>query len=206
MTTVHEPTQPESGMGTVPEVLRVTAPGRKRGCSSVLRWIVESIVLIAFAYLLATGVKNYVVQPFVIPTGSMIPTIKINDYILAEKLSFRFIRNPRPGDIVVFDDPGAQHPQLIKRVIAGPGQIIDIRDRRVFVDGKPIAEPYVYGKPTAWGTVALPLTVPEGQVWLMGDNRPSSSDSRFFGAQPIKNVRGRAFWTYWPVKSFGSLD
>jgi signal peptidase I len=206
MTAVQEPTQPGSDTGTERDVQREPAPIRRRGCASILRWILESILLIAFAYLVATGVKNYVVQPFVIPTGSMIPSIEINDYILAEKISFRFIRDPRPGDIVVFDDPGAQHPQLIKRVIAGPGQIIDIRDRRVFVDGKPVAEPYVYGKPTAWGTVALPLTVPEGQVWLMGDNRPNSSDSRFFGAQPIKSVRGRAFWTYWPMKSFGSLD
>jgi len=174
--------------------------------TSMLRWGIETVLLILFAFLLATGIKTYVIQPFVIPTGSMIPTIEVGDYVLAEKLSFRFFRDPRPGDVVVFDDPNAQHPQLIKRVIAGPGQVVDIQGNRVFVDGKPITEPYVHGELTTLGTVPLPLTVPDSQLWLMGDNRPNSGDSRFFGTQPMKNVRGRAFWTYWPLDSFGSLD
>jgi signal peptidase I len=150
--------------------------------------------------------KAYVVQPFVIPTGSMIPTIEVGDYVLAEKITFRLIHNPRPGDIVVFDDPNGQLPQLIKRVVAVDGQTVELRGDVVYVDGRPLDEPYVRGALTMPGSVPLPLTVPAGQVWLMGDNRPSSSDSRFFGPVNVETVRGRAFWTYWPLGAFGPLN
>lgn len=170
------------------------------------RWLLETVLLVALAFALAQGIKTFLVQPFVIPTGSMIPTIQIGDRVLADKLVFRFFREPQVGDIVVFDDPSGEHPQLIKRVIATAGQTVDIDDGRVLIDGQAIEEPYVYGKPTDPGSVEMPLTVPDGQVWLMGDNRPASGDSRFFGPQATQNVRGRAFWTYWPPKSFGRLD
>jgi signal peptidase I len=116
------------------------------------------------------------------------------------------MREPEAGDIVVFDDPSGQHPQLIKRVIAVGGQTVDVREGTVYVDGKALDEAYTHGKPSEPGSVPLPTAVPEGYVWLMGDNRPESGDSRFFGPQPIESVRGRAFWTYWPLSRFGDLD
>ena len=174
--------------------------------TSVGRWLVETALLLIVAFVLAQGVKTFVVQPFVIPTGSMTPTIGIGDYVLAEKLTYRFAHPPRQGDIVVFDDPMRQHPQLIKRVIATEGQTVDIRDSRVYVDGKPLSEPYARGLLTQPGTVTTPVVVPSGQVWLMGDNRPNSGDSRFFGPRPVSSVHGRAFWTYWPPSEFAPLD
>ncbi len=173
------------------------------------RWLFETAVLIALAFLLAQGIKWFIVQPFVIPTGSMIPTIEIGDRVLAEKLTYRFSRAPQYGDIVVFDDPTGQHPQLIKRVIATEGQVVAIKGGKVIVDGKTLDEPYTHGKPTdpppnqpdGWSTV-----VPAGNVWLMGDNRPNSGDSRFFGPRPVSTVRGRGFWTYWPPDRFGALQ
>lgn len=174
--------------------------------SSFGRWLIETVVLVALAFALAQGIKAYVVQPFIIPTGSMIPTIEIGDRILADKLVFRFTREPQAGDIVVFDDPSDQHPQLIKRVIAVAGQTVDIRDGKVVVDGETLDEPYTYGKETVPGTEDLPVTVPDGELWLMGDNRPESGDSRFFGSRPVSSVRGRAFWTYWPPNRFGKLQ
>lgn len=170
------------------------------------RWLVETALLVLLAFALAQGIKAFIIQPFVIPTGSMRPTIMEEDRVLAEKITYRFNRKPEVGDIVVFDDPMAQHPQLIKRVIAVAGQTVDVQDDAVYVDGEPLSEPYVHGKPTLPGTIALPVTVPEGQVWLMGDNRPNSGDSRFFGPRPVESVRGRAFWTYWPPSRFGALD
>lgn len=170
------------------------------------RWLIETILLVALAFALAQGIKAYVVQPFVIPTGSMIPTIEIGDRVLAEKLTYRFSGDPERGDIVVFDDPAAGRPQLIKRVIAVGGQTVDIQDGQVLIDGEPIDEPYTHGTRTDPGTVELPFTVPEGSVWLMGDNRPNSGDSRYFGPRPLEAIRGKAFWTYWPPGRFGTLQ
>jgi len=168
------------------------------------RWLIETVLMVALAFLLAQGIKTFIVQPFVIPTGSMEPTIMTGDRVLAEKISYRFA-DPQRGDIVVFDDPMGQHPQLIKRVIAVEGQTVDIQDGQVLINGAPIDEPYLHGVDTQPGTEALPLTIPEGQVWLMGDNRPNSGDSRYIGAQPVSAIRGRAFAVYWPLGRIGPL-
>lgn len=172
--------------------------------SSFGRWLLETVVMIALAFLLAQGIKTFIIQPFVIPTGSMEPTIMTGDRVLAEKISLWF-REPRQGDIVVFDDPTGRHPQLIKRVIAVPGQTVDIQDGTVIVDGSPLEEPYVQGNVTDAGTVPLPLTLAEDEVWLMGDNRPNSGDSRFMGPISESIVQGRAFAIYWPLSRMGSL-
>lgn len=194
--------------GTVPgqtDVVPVRDEGTGEGHGSFGRWLLETVVLVAVAFVLAQGIKAYLVQPFVIPTGSMRPTILEQDRVLAEKITYRFLREPAPGDVVVFDDPMGQHPQLIKRVIAVGGDTVDIRDGVVYIDGEPLSEPYTHGKPTLPGSVELPITIPEGYVWLMGDNRPNSGDSRFFGPQPTKVVTGRAVWRYWPPDRFGPL-
>lgn len=174
--------------------------------TSIGRWLIETAFLVLLAFALAQGIKAFIVQPFVIPTGSMRPTILEQDYVLAEKLTYRFSRGPEVGDVVVFDDPMGQHPQLIKRVIAVAGQTVDVHDDAVYVDGNRLDEPYTYGKPTEPGTVSLPVTLAEDEVWLMGDNRPNSGDARFFGPRPVSTVRGRAFWTYWPLSRFGRLQ
>ena len=176
---------------------------------SLSRWLREMIVLIVLAFVIAQGTKAFALQPFIIPSGSMIPTIELNDRVLAEKLTYRFFRPPRQGEIVVFDNPDSMNrveKVFIKRVIATAGQTVEIRDSRIWVDGVALDEPYTHGTSTEFGTVNLPLTVPSGQVWLMGDNRPGSGDSRFFGPQPVSKVRGRAFLTYWPPERFGTLD
>lgn len=188
-----------------PELLTDERPGKQED-TSVGRWLVETALLVLLAFALAQGIKTFIIQPFVIPTGSMRPTIMEEDRVLAEKLTYRFSRSPEVGDIVVFDDPMGQHPQLIKRVIAVSGQTVDVRDDTVIVDGEPLDEPYVHGLPTTPGSIALPVQVAEDEVWLMGDNRPNSGDSRFFGPRPVSTVRGRAFWTYWPPSRFGALD
>lgn len=173
------------------------------------RWLAETILLVLLAVVLAQGIRTFLLESFVIPSGSMIPTIQLGDRVLGEKVTFRFVRKPERGEIVVFDNPQrAQMPEIkffIKRVIATEGQKVDIRDGAVFVDGEELQEPYVHGQKTLPGTVSTPITIPDGQVWLMGDNRNNSGDSRFFGPVTVSAVRARAFWTYWPVGNMGTL-
>jgi len=186
---------------TAPE----TPPAREE--TSMLRWLIETALLVLLAFALAQGIKVFLVQPFVIPTGSMIPTIEIGNRVLAEKLTFRFSRPPRYDDIVVFADPKGQHPALIKRTIAVGGQTVDLRDGFVYVDGVKLSEPYTHGQRSdpLDSSITYPYRVPDGNIWVMGDNRTNSGDSRYFGPIALSAVQGHAVWTYWPPKAFGEL-
>jgi signal peptidase I len=177
--------------------------------TSLLRWLLETALLVVLAIALAYAIRTVLVEPFIVPTGSMIPTIQIDNRVLAEKVTYRFIHPPRYGEIVVFPDPKGEHPHLIKRVIATGGQTVDLRGGKVFVDGKELYEPYTYGKPSdplPNMSIRFPYRVPEGQVWVMGDNRTNSADSRAFGAIAIESVQGHGIWTYWPLEHFGKLE
>jgi len=178
--------------------------GHRRKSPGVGRWLLETVFMIALAFLLAQGIKAFILQPFIIPTGSMEPTIMVGDRVLAEKISYRFSQ-PAVGDIVVFDDPGGVYPQLIKRIVAVEGQTIDIRDGKVYIDNELLSESYVANSVTQVASAELPVTIPEDHVWLMGDNRPNSSDSRVFGTQPVESIKARAFAIYWPIARWGEL-
>lgn len=171
---------------------------------SFLRWIAELVLLVGLAFVLAMGIRTYVVQPFYIPTGSMIPTLQIGDRVLVSKFVYRFAE-PERGDIVVFTSPNGEGPDLIKRVVAVGGQTIDIQEGRIIVDGEEVDEPFVNPQGIDDSSLIEPLTVPEGQVFLMGDNRANSTDSRYFGPQPVDHILGRAFYIYWPLSELGSL-
>jgi signal peptidase I len=143
----------------------------------------------------------------------MQPTIEINDRVFAEKVSYHF-SSVRPGDIVTFSDPepGYQDRVLIKRVIATGGQTIDLQDGKVLVDGQILDEPYTHGKESAplpmqlpGVTLKFPYTVPEGEIWVMGDNRTNSADSRYFGPIDETSVLGHAVLRIWPLDRFGLL-
>jgi signal peptidase I len=204
---VARPNEPEEGPRPASDSPQAAGQASSRE-TSFGRWLLETALLVVLAFVLAQGIKTFVVQPFVIPTGSMIPTIEEGDRVIAEKLTYRFFGEPEAGDVVVFDDPTGQNPQLIKRVIAVEGQTLDVREGLVYVDEEQLSEPYVHGLPTdaGSGAVTFPMVIPDNEVFLMGDNRPNSGDSRFFGPQPIENVHGRAVWTYWPLDRFGPLD
>jgi signal peptidase I len=177
--------------------------------TSLGRWLLETLVLIALAVALAYGIRTVLVEPFIVPTGSMIPTIQIDNRVLAEKITYRFVHSPRYGEIVVFPDPNGEHPHLIKRVIATAGQTVDLRGGRVFVDGRELSEPYTHGLPSnplPGSSIRFPYRVAEGQLWVMGDNRTNSADSRVFGAIAVESVQGHGIWTYWPLSEFGSLE
>jgi signal peptidase I len=171
------------------------------------RWLVEFVVLVGLAVLLAMGIKAWVVQPFFIPSGSMIHTLEINDRVLVNKFIYRF-GAPKPGNVVVFAGPvgpSGTDEDLIKRVIAVGGQTVDIRDGYVYVNGKKLDEPYVTPANRDKYTLPAPVKIPAGYIWVMGDNRGNSADSRVIGPQPVSRVLGQAFVIYWPIDRLRGL-
>jgi len=131
----------------------------------------------------------------------MEPSLHSDQRLLVEKVSYRF-HGPRRGDIVVVDVPSSRVP-LIKRVIGLSGETIAIRDNRVLIDGVPLAESYLTN--TRQGNYG-PTEIPAGHVFVMGDNRGASNDSRSFGPVPVDRVVGRAWVSYWPVEEWGFVD
>lgn len=179
---------------------------------SFTRTLIDVIVIIAVAILLTWGVRSFVMQPFEIPSGSMEDTIEIGDRVFSERVSYYF-SDIQQGDIITFTDPTNSNQTLIKRVIARGGQTVDLIDGAVYVDGVALDEPYTEGKvsdplPTTYQgqTISYPYTVPTGYLWVMGDNRTNSSDSRYFGAIPESSVSGHAFFVYWPLSHVGALN
>jgi len=189
-------------------------------------WI-ELPILVLVALVVAVVIKTFLVQAFFIPSGSMRPTLEIGDRVLVNKLSYAW-SEPVLGDVVVFEPPwgqtqtdetlfdalvrhvgeslGLRSPDiedLIKRVIAVGGETVEIRDNRLFIDGAPIAEPYVF--PGSRMPDFGPVTVPEGRVLVMGDNRSHSKDGRVFGPIPVDSIVGKAFVRIWPLNRLGGL-
>jgi len=180
---------------------------------STFREYAEAIVM---ALLLALFIRTFIVQAFKIPSGSMIPTLLIGDHILVNKLAYGIrvpfvedyairYRAPQRGDVVVFIFPEDHSKDFIKRVIAVGGETVEIRGKKVFVNGKPIDDPHAHFEGSEIpGAASLanqdeygPKTVPENHVFVMGDNRDRSHDSRFWGFVNIDDIRGKAFLIYW---------
>lgn len=172
-----------------------------------VRSAVEWLAVIVGALAVALLVKTFLLQAFFIPSASMEPTLRVGDRVLVNKLSYR-LHDVHRGDIIVFERPEGEQNRsvrdLIKRVIALPGETIEIRDNQVIIDGRVLGEPYL---PPGTVTAGLdePVTVPEGHVFVMGDNRDDSRDSRFFGAIPEDRIVGRAFVRVWPPTHLGLL-
>ena len=164
----------------------------------------EYLVILLVSFALVFGfVRPFVVEAFWIPSGSMIPTLQINDRVLVNKFIYRFTE-PKPGDIVVFQSVEDEDTDLIKRVVSVAGDRVSVRNGRLFVDGKPKKEPFT-NKRFPDRSFFAPVTVPKWHVFVMGDNRANSSDSRVFGPLPEKNIEGEAFLRFWPLDRVGLL-
>lgn len=157
------------------------------------------LILVAFTRL-------FIIEPYLVPSASMETTIETGENVLANKLA-TLIEEPKYKDIVTFNSP-AENKILIKRVIATEGRTIDIKDGKVILDGKELDEPYTNGEPTDKldSNIVYPYNVPEGFVWVMGDNRTNSIDSRMFGAIPIENIDAKAFAVYYPLTKIRLLN
>jgi signal peptidase I len=196
----------------------VTQPFRK----STVREYFESIVI---AVILALFVRTFVLQAFKIPTGSMENNLLIGDHLLVNK----FIDAPtdtalerkllpigqiRRGDVLVFKYPVEPDRDYIKRVIGLPGETLELKDKKIYIDGKPLDEPYVHFLEPPRGNADLaevtssdvrenygPVTIPPNQYFMMGDNRDNSADSRYWGFMPRDYVKGKALLIYWSYES-----
>lgn len=160
--------------------------------------VVILFVMIALIFGLSWALREFVFQAYEIPSGSMEKTIMTGDMVFAEKVTYK-VSKPKAGDIATFDDPLNPGRILIKRIIATEGQTIDIKNNKLFIDNVEQKEDYVNGLPTSAlrsPTVSYPYTVPEGCIWVMGDNRTNSQDSRYFGAIPVDSVIGKALVVY----------
>lgn len=172
---------------------------------SRLRNGLEWVAIIVGALAVAFVVKTWLFQAFYIPSESMMPTLAPNDRVLVNKL-VHDLRDVRRGELVVFRSPqpdGIEERDLIKRVVAIAGDTVEGRDGQVLVNGVALVESYL-----GPGVTTSPFeltTVPADHIWVMGDNRPNSKDSRFFGALPERLVIGRAFVRVWPITSIGLL-
>lgn len=193
----------------------------RSGPATWLRLAAELVALVLVAGVIAIGVKAFVAQAFFIPSASMEPQLRAGDRVIVSRISYR-LHEPRRGDIVVFDDPLALPPiddsffvvrwgrdalegvglvrpddkKLIKRVIGLPGETIEGRAGTVFIDGRPLIEPYLDDGVRTPDFDAY--TVGEDEVFVLGDNRPNSQDSKRFDGVPIDTIDGRALARVWP--------
>ncbi|MDR7523091.1 MAG: signal peptidase I [Armatimonadota bacterium] len=167
--------------------------------------IVETLDATIFAALLSLVIIVFVVQAFFIPSGSMEPTLRTGDRILVGKFTYR-IWEIRRGDIIVFRYPLNPTKDFVKRVVGLPGERIEMKDGLVLINGRPLSEVYptaLAGGDRACSSNYGPEVVPPDSVFVLGDNRCNSEDSRFFGFVPVKNIVGRALAVYWPPERLG---
>lgn len=179
---------------------------------AVLRKVREYAEAIVTALILALIIRAYVVQAFKIPSGSMIPTLLIGDHILVSKFIYGThvpftdktilaVRKPERGDIIVFKYPKDPSRDFIKRVIGVPGDVIEGRNKEIYLNGEKVAEPYIQHTDSLMlldqRDTFGPIKVPEGKVFVMGDNRDASLDSRFWGFVDQSEILGKAFIIYW---------
>lgn len=195
-----------------------------KGRPGAVRTLLELPLLLVVAALIAFAVRTFVAQAFYIPSESMTPQLQINDRIVVSKLAYR-LHEPRRGDIVVFDNPepeteapepersapvrfirgigeaiGLVQPsteEFIKRVVGLPGETVEGRDNTIFINGRPLVEPYLNGSDLTGDFE--PVTVPDDHLFVMGDNRDGSRDSRFFGPIEQSTIVGRTVVRVWPL-------
>ncbi|NCO65577.1 signal peptidase I [Candidatus Aquicultor secundus] len=174
-----------------------------RGKDSFVSFLKELPVLVITAVIIAFVIKWLVVQPFYIPSGSMEPTLVPGDRVLVSKFIYRFVQ-PKPGDIIVFIAPNGDGRDFIKRIVATGGDTVEVKEGRLYVNGKPSQGDY---KTMPGDYSNFPAKkIPKGRVFVMGDNRPNSMDARVFGPLDENAILGRAFTVYWPLDHMTLLN
>jgi signal peptidase I len=194
------------------EAIPVTGatPARKENQTGrAVREIVETLLLAALIFFLV----RLVVLNFRVDGESMVPNLHNEQMLLVNVNAYRFVDvngedfypfdPPERGDVVVFDPPNGSDKPYIKRIIGLPGEHVTFGDGQVFIDGEPLEEDYIERRTRCGQRDACDVVVPEGSVYVLGDNRTNSSDSRVFGPVPIDNVVGKAWLSYWPPSDIG---
>jgi signal peptidase I len=187
---------------------RVGGDGARKDTAArrTLHGLIEWVLVIVGALLIALVVKTFLFQAFYIPSESMEPTLIDRDRVIVNKVSYR-LHDVNRGDLIVFErppnEPVTEIPELIKRVVGLPGETIEGRGGFVYIDGRLLVEPYL--SPGTTVSTFGPVPVPEGHVFVMGDNRSNSRDSRVFGPVDQDLIVGRAFVRVWPLGRLGFL-
>lgn len=191
------PLGPESPGGQgIPSAEELALADRKARRGSVVSFLKELPFLIITSVIIAYLIKTFLLQPFYIPTGSMQPTLLPGDHVLVNKVIYR-LGSPQSGDVTVFKSPIDRRKDFIKRVIAVEGQEISVADGQVYINGVPQVEPYAVGGKNLQPESSS-LVLKSDEVFVMGDNRSNSQDSRFFGPVAEDAIVGKAFVIYWP--------
>jgi signal peptidase I len=184
-----------------PGVAYLTGENIRHRIDFVARSLSQSVVYewvptLAISLLLAFALRSYAVASFFIPSGSMEDTLRKGDLLIADKFSYKLLHHePQRGDVMIFQYPEDKKLDYIKRVIGLPGDIVEVRDGEVYVNGKALDEEYIKEEPIQdFG----PEPVPANHYFVMGDNRNHSSDSRVWGWVPKQNFEGRALFVFWP--------
>lgn len=166
----------------------------------------EAAQIIGLSLLFASGARQVLAESRYIPTESMLPTLEVNDRLIIDKISYHF-QPPNRGDMVVFNPPPVLETQykdaFIKRVIGLPGETVEVKSGKVYINQKPIVEPYIKAAPEY--TMAA-IVVPKDQYFVLGDNRNNSLDSHAWGYVPREKIIGRAVLRTWPMSRIGTLD
>jgi signal peptidase I len=197
------PGDPTAGPDTA--LLPTRAERRQQKRRSGTRQAIEWVLLIGTALAIALLIKTFLFQAFYIPSESMVPTLQKDDRVLVNKLSYK-LHDVHRGDIIVFEKPKNETSNikdLVKRVIALPGESVEGRDGHIYINDKLLKEPYLPD-----GTVTSSfsaVTIEPNALWVMGDNRSQSRDSRFFGQIAQSTVVGRVFVRIWPLSRLGFL-
>lgn len=179
--------------------LQADTPGDEEKKEPQKSWLRDALESILPALVIVLFINAFLAQATRVEGQSMEPNLHPNQRLIIEKVSYRFDM-PERGDIVVLKLPGRRSEPLIKRVIGLPGETVEIHGGQVFINGKPLKEPYL--RTRTYGDMP-PRKVPEGCIFVLGDNRNASNDSRFFGPVPLENIVGRAWIRYWPPSDIG---
>ena len=188
--------------------MSLTEPDNFHNKAELWRKIKENGTTVLIALTLACLIRVFIAEPRYIPSESMFPTLETGDRLVVEKVAYKF-HQPAKGDIIVFQPPerlrilGYEKNQaFIKRAIAKAGETVAVKDGMVYVNNQPLTEEYIAAPPAY---ELIPVTVPEGQLFVMGDNRNNSNDSHIWGFLPMENVIGHAVFRFWPLERVGTV-
>lgn len=176
--------------------------GARKKSRTLLGMVIEIVVIVAAAFAIAMLVQFFLVKPFTIHQISMEPTLMEGDRILINRVVYHF-RDPKSGDVVVFQSPVNDNEDLVKRVVAVAGDRVAVRDGSLYVNGVAQREPYLRDR--SFRGEFPETTIPSGRVFVMGDNRNNSGDSRLFGPISTESIIGGAFVIYWPIRRWGGV-
>ncbi|HEY9850343.1 MAG TPA: signal peptidase I [Leptolyngbyaceae cyanobacterium] len=180
-------------------------PNKNQQNASENSWL-EGLKTIGLSVVLALGIRTFVAEARYIPSGSMLPTLQINDRLIVDKISYHF-QSPGRGDIVVFSPTDTLKQQnfkdaFIKRIIGIPGDKVEVKDGKVYVNNQPLPENYIEEAPDyQYG----PVTVPSDSYLVLGDNRNNSYDSHYWGFVPRDRIIGKAVVRFWPINRMGEI-